>query len=109
MTDVPQVPTPPAGGPYPEQSQAATALVLGILSIVVCQLLGPFAWKLANNEIKGIAEGRRPPDSQGIAQAAKICGIVGTCFLAIGLAFLLFSLVALMAGFGIFVSELSRT
>ena len=109
MTDVPQVPIPPTGGPYPEQSQAATALVLGILSIVVCQLLGPFAWKLANNEIKAIAEGRRPPDSQGLAQAAKICGIVGTCFLAIGVAILIFSLIALAAGFGIFVSEFPRS
>ena len=48
MTDLPQLrfrPTPP-GAPYPEQSQAATVLVLGILSIVLCQLLGPVAWKL---------------------------------------------------------------
>ena len=111
MTDLPQSPTPPPsqGGPYPEQSQAATALVLGILSIVICQLLGPVAWKLGSDELRAIVEGRRAPDGQGLAQAGRICGIVGTCFLALGLLFLAFSLVALLLGFGIFVTEASRS
>ncbi len=111
MTDVPQNPVPPApqGGPYPEQGQAATALVLGILSIVICQLLGPVAWKLASDELRAINEGRRPPDGQSLAQAAKVCGIVGTCFLALAVLFLLFSIVALLLGFGIFVTEATRS
>ena len=110
MTDLPQS-TPPSspGGPYPEQGQAATVLVLGILSIVVCQLLGPVAWKLGGDELRAIAEGRRPPDGQGLAQAGRICGIVGTCFLALALLFLAFSLVALLLGFGIFVTEATRS
>jgi TRAP-type C4-dicarboxylate transport system permease small subunit len=111
MTEPPQDPVLPApgGGPYPEQGQAATALVLGILSIVVCQLLGPVAWKLASDELRAIAEGRRPPDGQGLAQAGKVCGIVGTCFLALAVLFLAFSLVALLLGFGIFVTEATRS
>jgi hypothetical protein len=56
-------------------------LVLGILSIVVCQILGPFAWKMGNDELKAIAERRRSPEGQGMAQAGKICGIVGTVLL----------------------------
>lgn len=110
MTDVPQSPIPPApGGSYPEQSQAATVLVLGILSIVLCQILGPIAWKLGADELKAIAEGRRSPESLGLAQAGRICGIVGTCLLALALAFLIFSLLALLAGFGIFVGEAARS
>jgi len=110
MAEVPQNPIPPpAQGPYPEQGQAATVLVLGILSIVVCQLLGPFAWKLGNDELRGIAEARRPPEGQGMAQAGRITGIIGTCLLALGLAFLLFFLVAALAGFGIFVAETTRS
>ena len=108
MTDVPQNPIPPPRqDPYPEQSQAVTALVLGILSIVVCQLLGPFAWKMGNDELRAITEGRRSPEGQSMAQAGKITGIVGTCLLALAVAFLLFFLVAALAGFGIFVAESS--
>ncbi|HEX5671855.1 MAG TPA: DUF4190 domain-containing protein [Acidimicrobiia bacterium] len=72
--------TEPQAG-YPEQSQAVTVLVLGILSIVVCQILGPFAWKMGNDELKAITERRRSPEGQGMAQAGKICGIVGTVLL----------------------------
>ena len=108
MTDVPQNPIPPPRqDPYPEQSQAVTALVLGVLSIVVCQLLGPFAWKMGNDELRAITEGRRSPEGQSMAQAGKITGIVGTCLLALAVAFLVFFLVAALLGFGIFVAEAS--
>jgi TRAP-type C4-dicarboxylate transport system permease small subunit len=110
MADVPPNPSlPPGQSPYPEQGQAVTALVLGILSIVVCQLLGPVAWKLANDELKGIAEGRRPPDGLSTAQAGRITGIVGTCLLGLAIAFLLFFLVAALAGIGIFITESARS
>ena len=109
MTDLPPGPVPPIGGPYAEQSQAATVLVLGILSIVLCQILGPVAWKLGSDEIRAITAGRRPPDGLGLAQAGRICGIIGSCLLGLALLFLLFSLLALLAGFGIFVGEAARS
>ena len=111
MTDVPPVPVPPTppGVPYPEQSQAATALVLGILSIVLCQLLGPVAWKLGSDEMRAITEGRRSPEGLGLAQAGRICGIVGTCLIGLAVLFLVFSLVALLLGFGIFAAEVTRS
>ena len=52
--------TVPVQSPYPEQSQATTILILGILSIVCCGLLGIAAWIMGNNELKAIDEGRRP-------------------------------------------------
>lgn len=82
-------PTPPQfpseGGAYPEQSQATTALVLGILGIVICGILAPFAWNIGNKELAAIDAGRRPPENRGTANAGKILGIVGTVLLAIGL------------------------
>ncbi len=85
--------------PYPEASQATTALVLGILSIVICQVLGPFAWSMGSKEMQAIDAGRRPPENRGTANAAKILGIVGTVLLGIAvigiiLFFLLFSVAA---------------
>jgi hypothetical protein len=77
--------TAPNNQMYPEQSQATTALVLGILSIVVCQLLGPFAWQMGVKELQAIDAGRRPPENRSNANAGKILGIIGTALLAIGL------------------------
>jgi len=77
--------TVPVQSPYPEQSQATTILVLGILSIVCCGLLGIAAWVMGNNDLKAIDEGRRSPDNRGTANAGRICGIVGVVLSALGL------------------------
>ena len=81
---------PADSGAYPESSQATTILVLGILSIVVCGPLGPFAWSMGNKELEAIDAGRRSPQNRGTANAGRILGIVGTVFLGIGILFLLF-------------------
>ena len=92
------VPAPPSyGAPqgygpaqyayYPESSQATTALVLGIVSIVVCGLCAPFAWYIGNEEIRAIDAGRRDPGNRGTAQAGRIIGMIVT--ILIGLAILL--------------------
>ncbi len=78
---------------YPEQSQATTALVLGILGIVCCQVLAIVAWVMANNELEGIRAGRRNPTNEGTANAARIIGIVGTVLLAVGVIFAIFAIV----------------
>ena len=46
---------------YPEASQASTALVLGIVGLVCCQILGIVAWIMANNELEAIKEGPPQP------------------------------------------------
>jgi hypothetical protein len=94
-------------GGYPEQSQATTVLVLGILSIVLCQILGPIAWKLGNDELKAITDRRRPPDGQAMAQAGKICGIVGTALLGVAVLFLIGFFLLLTLGV-ITSAEISR-
>ena len=72
--------------PYPEASQATTALVLGILGLVMCAgILSPFAWVMGNREMQAIDAGRRPPENRGTANAAKILGIVGTVLLGLGI------------------------
>jgi uncharacterized membrane protein YjgN (DUF898 family) len=72
-------------GGYPEQSQATTVLVLGILALVICGILGPFAWSMGNKELAAIDAGRRNPDGRGTANAGRILGIIATVFLVIGL------------------------
>ena len=83
---------------YQEDSQATTILVLGILSLVVCQILGPIAWVMGNNELAGIDAGRRPPQNRGTAQAGRILGIISTVLMIIGIVFLfLFLIIGLVA------------
>lgn len=74
---------------YQEDSQATTILVLGILSLVVCQILGPIAWVMGNNELASIDAGRRPPQNRGTAQAGRILGIISTVLMIIGVVFLI--------------------
>lgn len=84
---------PSESGAYPEASQATTVLVLGIIGIVLCQLLGPVAWVMGNNELQAIDAGRRAPENRGTANAGRILGIISTVLLAIGLLLLIFILV----------------
>lgn len=92
----PQFPTDPSR--YPEASQATTVLVLGIIGLVACQVLGPFAWVMGNNELAAIDAGRRPPENRSTANAGRILGIVTTVLLAIGLLIGLFLLLAVLFG-----------
>ncbi|HLE94783.1 MAG TPA: DUF4190 domain-containing protein [Acidimicrobiia bacterium] len=89
--------------PYPEASQATTALVLGILGIVLCPVLGPFAWSMGNKEMQAIDAGRRPPENRGTANAAKILGIVGTVLVVIAIALILL-VVVFSVSFSVFES-----
>ena len=83
---------------YQEDSQATTVLVLGILSLVVCQILGPIAWVMGNNELAGIDAGRRPSQNRGTAQAGRILGIISTVLMIIGVVFLfIFLIIGLVA------------
>jgi hypothetical protein len=71
-------------------SQATTALILGIVSIVCCGLVAPFAWYLGNKELQQIAAGLSPVAGQGLAQAGKILGIIGSILLILGLIWFFF-------------------
>lgn len=78
-------PVDPSPSPYPEGSQATTALVLGILGIVTCPILAPIAWQLGTKELEAIDGGRRDPANRGNANVGRILGIVGTVLLGIGI------------------------
>jgi hypothetical protein len=70
---------------YPEQSQATTALVLGIIGLVCCWVLAPVAWWLGRKEVMAIDAGRRPPENRGNARTGKILGIIGTIVLVLAI------------------------
>jgi hypothetical protein len=78
---------------YPEQSQATTILVLGILGIICCGPLGIAAWIMGNNELEAIDSGRRNPEGRSTANAGRIMGIIATVLLILGAVFFIGALV----------------
>lgn len=83
----------PTAASYPEQSQATTILVLGILGIICCAPLGIAAWIMGNKELEAIDAGRRNPENRGTANAGRIVGIVATVLFGLGILFFIASLI----------------
>ena len=71
-------------------SQAITALILGILGLIMCQLLGPFAWYLGGQELRAIRERRAPAAGESLASIGRILGIIATVLMIIGLVVVFF-------------------
>lgn len=66
----------------------STCLVMGILSLVLCPLLGPVAWSMSNGALSVLDryEAETGDISQrGLVVAGRICGIIGTVLLGLSL------------------------
>ncbi len=83
----PQIPAPPSAK---ASGRATTALVLGILGFVCCQLCAPFAWYIGNQEVKAIKQGTSPAAGQGLAMAGMILGIIGSILLVFAVIWIFF-------------------
>jgi hypothetical protein len=68
-----------------DPGRATLILVLGILSLVVCQPIGPFAWVMGSNDLKKIEAGEISKEAKPLTQAGMICGIIGTVLLILGI------------------------
>ncbi|MCS7014858.1 MAG: hypothetical protein NZM42_01910 [Gemmatales bacterium] len=53
-------------------------LTLGILSLLICGLLGPFAWIMGSNDLAKMHRGRMDKSGYGATQAGYILGIIST-------------------------------
>jgi hypothetical protein len=70
-------------------------LVLGILSIVICQPVGIAAWLMGNGDLKEMDAGTMDPSGRSLTNAGRIIGIVAVALLAISLV-----VVVLVVGLG---------
>lgn len=85
----------PGGFMYPARGQQV--MILGILSLVVCGLMGPVAWSMGNEELRRIDLGQTDPGSRSNASAGRICGIISTILMIVGFVTVMLGVV-LMAG-----------
>jgi hypothetical protein len=60
------------------EHRGALVLTLGILSLVICGIMGPIAWVMGNNDLAAMRAGRMDQSGEGITQAGRICGIIGS-------------------------------
>jgi hypothetical protein len=87
MSSLPPPPQQPPPGYYvapTEHPQGTTILVLGILSLVLCSLLGPFAWVMGSRARKEMDASGRVYSNAGNITAGWICGIISSALMILG-------------------------
>lgn len=87
----------PTNAMPPSHPKATTVLVLGILGLVLCQVLSPFAWIMGNRAVAEIDANPQAYSGRSEANAGRICGIIGTVILVlwvVALAFFAFLVIA---------------
>ena len=60
-------------------------LVLGILSLVVCQPIGIAAWIMGSNDMKEMDAGTMDPSGRGQTQGGKICGMIAVILMIVSI------------------------
>lgn len=55
-------------------------LALSLTGLLMCPICAPFGWAMGNNDVEEIRSGRMDPAGEGLSQAGKIIGIIGTVF-----------------------------
>jgi hypothetical protein len=78
--------------------QGTTVLVLGILSLVICGFLGPVAWVMGNNAMAEIDANPLAYTNRSTVQAGRICGIIATALLILGIVVAVFAGILAAAG-----------
>ena len=65
--------------------RGGTILTLGILSLVLCSVMGPVAWSMGNEELRRIDAGHVDPLTRGSVAAGRVCGMIATILMAVSL------------------------
>ncbi|MFI7668420.1 DUF4190 domain-containing protein [Nocardia sp. NPDC049526] len=78
----------PAGAGYPsypqpprDHPQAVLILILGIVSLVLCILTGPFAWFMGRRALTDIDRSGGAIGGRSMVMAGYICGIISSAFI----------------------------
>jgi hypothetical protein len=79
--------------------QGTTVFVIGLLSLVMCQLLGPVAFMMGNSYVAECRAAGVEPD--GMGTAGRIMGIIASVFLVLQLAFVVLYVGMICCFFGL--------
>jgi hypothetical protein len=91
---------PPYNAPPPDHPQTTTILILGICGLVLCQVLGPFAWSMGNKALREIDASNGQLGGRDTANVGRILGMIATIILGLAIVFLV--LLIVLGGIGIY-------
>ena len=83
------------GQKNPFDSRGTTVLVLGILSLVICGLLGPIGWVLGNGVRRDATAAGWP--EPGTSKGGRICSIISSVLLMLAAVVLVIIIIAAAA------------
>ena len=90
---------PPYGAWAPQDHpRAMTSLILGIIGLIVCQLVSPFAWVMGKRAIDEIDANPQMYGGRSTAVAGWVLGIIGTVILGLALVILVIVIIIAVAG-----------
>lgn len=97
----PQPPPPPSqpyggGGIPPKHPQATTVLILGIIGLICCSIVAPFAWVQGKKVHEEIVNNPGQYSGESEANIGKILGIIGTVLLAISIVIAIIYVIAIV-------------
>ena len=64
-------------------------LVLGILGLVLCAPLGIVAWIMGKGDLREMDAGAMDPTGRSLTNAGKICGLIATILMIVGVVIVL--------------------
>lgn len=79
-----------------EPHRGVLILVLGILSLMVCGVLGIFAWLMGKSDLEKMRLGQMDKEGEPLTKVGYILGIVGTILFVIQLLFVVAYFVFIM-------------
>jgi len=82
---------------YLRPHRGSAVLTLGILGLVVCGICGIIAWVMGNTDMVQIRAGRMDRSGEGMTNAGRICGIIGTILFIVQSGFVLIWLVMMFS------------
>jgi len=86
---------------YDEPHRGGMMLALGIIGLVVCPIVGIFAWVMSANDLRAMDEGRMDPEGKQFTQVGKILGLVASILFALQMALVLVYIVVIVLLIGL--------
>ena len=91
--------------PQQDHPKAMTSLILGILGLVVCGFVAPFAWRIGKRTVDEIDASGGQWGGRSTAKAGYILGLIGTILLILGV--LTFVILLVVGGLGVMTQSQS--
>ncbi|WP_280236273.1 DUF4190 domain-containing protein [Nocardia cyriacigeorgica] len=93
-------PQPYGYGAPQDHPQSTTILVLGILSLVMCGILGPFAWVMGKKALAEIDASGGMLGGRGNVKAGYICGMISSILLIVSFVFVILYIIIVVIAIG---------